>query len=319
MILFVLAIIALIGGLIIGFSMDEPFPKIIGVVLAVVLFAMSCASFVPTGYTGIVTTFGKVHENTLDAGLNIHAPWDNVITMDNREQRVPFQLEAFSKDIQQVDVQGSINYNIDKTTAMNLYRDVGTEYATILIQPRIQEDVKIVIAKYTAENLIANRQNAADEIFELIKGELEPKGIHVISFAIENIDFTDAFESAVEAKQVATQEKQKAQTQQEQKTMETEQAAKRQKIEAEAAAEVQKIGADAEAYALKVKAEAEAEANKKLNASLTDQLISYNQILHWDGKLPTFMGGESTMPILNFGGVEYSTLFFYLIFFKFML
>lgn len=277
---------------------------IIGIVLCIVLVIISCVSYVPTGYTGIVTTFGKVHENTLDAGLNVHAPWDNVITMDNREQRVPFQLEAFSKDIQQVDVQGSINYNIDKTTAMNLYRDVGTEYATILIQPRIQEDVKIVIAKYTAENLIANRQNAADEIFELIKAELETKGIHVISFAIENIDFTDAFESAVEAKQVATQEKQKAQTQQEQKTMETEQAAKRQKIEAEAAAEVQKIEADAEAYALKVKAEAEAEANKKLNASLTDQLINYNQILRWDGKLPTFMGGESTMPILNFGGVE---------------
>lgn len=277
---------------------------IIGIVLCIILVIISCVSYVPTGYTGIVTTFGKVHENTLDAGLNVHAPWDNVITMDNREQRVPFQLEAFSKDIQQVDVQGSINYNIDKTTAMNLYRDVGTEYATILIQPRIQEDVKIVIAKYTAENLIANRQNAADEIFELIRTELEPKGIHVISFAIENIDFTDAFESAVEAKQVATQEKQKAQTQQEQKTMETEQAAKRQKIEAEAAAEVQKIEADAEAYALKVKAEAEAEANKKLNASLTDQLINYNQILRWDGKLPTFMGGESTMPILNFGGVE---------------
>lgn len=277
---------------------------IIGIVLCIVLVIISCVSYVPTGYTGIVTTFGKVHENTLDAGLNVHAPWDNVITMDNREQRVPFQLEAFSKDIQQVDVQGSINYNIDKTTAMNLYRDVGIEYATILIQPRIQEDVKIVIAKYTAENLIANRQNAADEIFELIRTELEPKGIHVISFAIENIDFTDAFESAVEAKQVATQEKQKAQTQQEQKTMETEQAAKRQKIEAEAAAEVQKIEADAEAYALRVKAEAEAEANKKLNASLTDQLISYNQMLRWDGKLPTFMGGESTMPILNFGGVE---------------
>ena len=277
---------------------------IIGIVLCIVLVIISCVSYVPTGYTGIVTTFGKVHENTLDAGLNVHAPWDNVITMDNREQRVPFQLEAFSKDIQQVDVKGSINYNIDKTTAMNLYRDVGIEYATILIQPRIQEDVKIVIAKYTAENLIANRQNAADEIFELIRTELEPKGIHVISFAIENIDFTDAFESAVEAKQVATQEKQKAQTQQEQKTMETEQAAKRQKIEAEAAAEVQKIEADAEAYALMVKAEAEAEANKKLNASLTDQLISYNQMLRWDGKLPTFMGGESTMPILNFGGVE---------------
>ena len=277
---------------------------IIGVVLCIVLIIISCVSYVPTGYTGIVTTFGKVHENTLDAGLNVHAPWDNVITMDNREQRVPFTLQAFSKDIQQVDVQGSINYNIDKTTAMNLYRDVGTEYATIFIQPRIQEDVKIVIAKYTAENLIANRQNAADEIFELIRGELESKGVHVISFAIENIDFTDVFEAAVEAKQVATQEKQRAQTEQERQTMEEQQKAERARIAAQAEADVKKIEADAEAYAMQVKAEAEAEANKKLNASLTDQLINYNQILHWDGKLPMFMGGESTMPILNFGGVE---------------
>lgn len=286
------------------YPMAKKITPIVGIVLCVILLVISCISYVPTGYTGIVTTFGKVHDNTLDAGLNFHAPWDNVINMDNREQRVPFKLEAFSKDIQQVDVQGSINYNIDKSTAMNLYKDVGTNYSEVLIQPRILEDVKIVIAKYTAENLIANRQNAADEIFELIRAELEPKGIHVISFAIENIDFTDAFESAVEAKQVATQEKQKAQTQQEQKTMETEQAAKRQKIEAEAAAEVQKIDADAEAYAIKVKAEAEADANKKLNESITSELINYNEILRWDGKLPTFMGGDGVMPILNFGGVE---------------
>ena len=277
---------------------------IIGIALCIILIIVSSVSYVPTGYTGIVTTFGKVHENTLDAGLNVHAPWDNVITMDNREQRVPFQLEAFSKDIQQVDVQGSMNYNIDKTTAMNLYRDVGTEYANILINPRILEDVKIVIAKYTAENLIANRQNAADEIFELIHNELESKGVNVISFAVENIDFTDVFEAAVEAKQVATQEKQMAQTEQERQTMEEQQKAERARIAAQAQADVAKIEADAEAYALKVKADAEAEANKKLNASLTDQLINYNQILHWDGKLPTFMGGSNTMPILNFGGVE---------------
>ena len=307
----ILAIIALIAGFVVGAKLDKrEYPgfkaaaPVVGIVLAIVLIILSCVSYVPTGYTGIVTTFGKVHENTLDAGINFHAPWDNVITMDNREQRVPFQLEAFSKDIQQVEVQGSINYNIDKTTAMNLYRDVGIEYATILIQPRILEDVKIVIAKYTAENLIANRQNAADEIFELIKTELEPKGIHVISFAIENIDFTDAFESAVEAKQVATQEKQRAQTQQEQQTMEATQAAERQRISAQAQADVQKIEADAEAYAIQVKTEAEAEANKKLNASITDELINYNQILKWNGALPTFMGGESTIPILNFGGAE---------------
>lgn len=307
----VIAIICLIGCIMAGKMIDEKYYgglkkalPIIGIVACIIIIIVSCVSYVPTGYTGIVTTFGKVHDEVLDAGLNFHAPWDNVIKMDNREQRITFNLEAFSKDIQQVDVQGSINYNIDKSTAMNLYKDVGTNYSEILIGPRINEDVKIIIARYTAENLIENRQKAADAIYELIKEELAPKGINVISFAIENIDFTDAFESAVEAKQVATQEKQKAQTQQEQQTMEATQAAERQRIAAQAEADVKKIDADADAYATKIKAEAEAEANDKINKSLTDQLISYNQMLRWDGKLPTFMGGDSMIPVLDFTGAE---------------
>ena len=307
----VIAIICLIGCFMAGKMIDEKYygglkkaMPIIGIVACIIIIIVSCVSYVPTGYTGIVTTFGKVHDEVLDAGLNFHAPWDNVVKMDNREQRITFNLEAFSKDIQQVDVQGSINYNIDKSTAMNLYKDVGTNYSEILIGPRINEDVKIIIAQYTAENLIESRQKAADAIYELIKNELAPKGINVISFAIENIDFTDAFESAVEAKQVATQEKQKAQTQQEQQTMEATQAAERQRIAAQAEADVKKIDADADAYATKIKAEAEAEANDKINKSLTDQLISYNQILRWDGKLPTFMGGDSMIPVLDFTGAE---------------
>ena len=273
--------------------------RIASVIVALILVILSCISYVPTGYTGIVTTFGKVHDNTLDAGINFHAPWDNVVTMDNREQRGTFQLQAFSKDIQQVDIQGSINYSIDKSTAMNLYKDVGVEYVSILVGPRIQEDVKVIIAQYTAENLIANRQDAANQIEALVREELTPKGINVISFAMENIDFTDGFEQSVEAKQIATQEKQRAQTQQEQQTMEAEQAAKRKRIEAEAAAEVAKVQADAEAYSVQVKAEAEAEANKKINESLSQDLIKYHEINAWDGKLPTYMGGNSTIPVIN--------------------
>jgi len=273
--------------------------RITGIVIALILVILSCISYVPTGYTGIVTTFGKVHDNTLDAGINFHAPWDNVVTMDNREQRDTFQLQAFSKDIQQVDIQGSINYSIDKSTAMNLYKDVGVEYVSILVGPRIQEDVKVIIAQYTAENLIANRQEAANQIEALVREELTPKGINVISLAMENIDFTDGFEQSVEAKQIATQEKQRAQTQQEQQTMEAEQAAKRKKIEAEAAAEVAKVQADADAYAVQVKADAEAEANKKINESLSQDLIKYHEINAWDGKLPTYMGGNGTIPIIN--------------------
>lgn len=310
--LMILGILVLIGGFIFAAYVgkqykDKSFAAIaraVACLVCAIAVAGSCISYVPTGYTGIVTTFGKVHAETLDAGINFHAPWDNVIKMDNREQRIAFQLEAFSKDIQQVSVQGSINYNIDKATAMNLYRDVGVEYATILISPRIQEDVKIIIAKYTAENLIENRQAMSDAIYELLKTELADKGINIISLAVENIDFTDAFESAVEAKQVATQEKQRAKTLQEQQTMETEQKAERDRIAAQAAADVARIEADAEAYALQVHAEAEANANTKINASLTTQLIDYNKILRWDGKLPTFMGGSETIPVLNLGNEE---------------
>jgi Membrane protease subunits, stomatin/prohibitin homologs len=285
--------------------------RTLGCLVCIAAILTSCISYVPTGYTGIVTTFGKVHAETLDAGINFHAPWDSVITMDNREQRGAFTLEAFSKDIQQVNVQGSINYNIDKTTAMNLYRDVGVGYATILISPRIQEDVKIIIAKYTAENLIENRQAAADAIFELIKNELAPKGINVISLAVENIDFTDAFESAVEAKQVATQEKQRAQTLQEQQTMEATQKAERDRIAAQAQADIAKIAAQADLEVVKIQAEAalyagekEAEMNKRIAEGLTEELIHYYEIKQWDGQLPTFVGGEGTLPILNFEVAE---------------
>lgn len=262
--------------------------------VSAVLIGTSFVAVVPTGYTGIKTTFGKVENDTLPSGFNIILPWQNVINMDNREQRSAFSLEAFSKDIQQVDVMGSINYNIDKSTAMNLYKDVGVEYPTILVSPRVLEDVKIVLARYTAERLVESRQDASDAIYDLIKKELAEKGINVISFAIENLDFTDAFESAVEAKQVATQEKQKAQTEQEKQTMEMQQKAERDRIQAQAAADVQKIEADAKAYAIEIEAQAKAKANKEISATLSESLIKYNLINQWNGLLPTTTLGEGT-------------------------
>ena len=267
---------------------------------ALFLLVASCFTYVPTGYTGIVTTFGKVHDATLDAGISFKAPWDNVVRMDNREQRVSFDLEAFSKDIQEVDLKGSVNLNIDKGTAMNLYREVGTDYINVLVAPRVQEDIKIVIARYTAESLLENRQVASDSMYDLLEEELAAKGINIISIAIENLEFSETFETAVEAKQVATQEKQRAKTQQEQQTMEAEQAAARKKIEAEAAAEVVRIQADAAAYEVRVKAEAEAEANEKIAVTVTEELIDYTQAQNWNGKLPgTYIGSGSAIPVIK--------------------
>ena len=277
---------------------------IAGVAVALVLLVMvTCTATVETGYTGIVTTFGKVEDVTLEAGLHFKSPFQRIIAMDNREQKTSFTTEAFSSDIQQVNIIGSINYAINKSTAMNLFKEVGTDYFNKLVYPRMLEITKGVFSKYSAENLVANRQKLSEQIRDGLYAELKDYGINVISLSIENLDFTDAFTDAVEAKQVAAQKKLQAEIEQAQMTMETEQQAERKRINAEAEANVQKINADAEAYATRVRSEAEAEANKKIAESLTENLIKFNEIKAWDGKLPTFMSGEGSgmVPVLNMG------------------
>ena len=222
--------------------------------------------------------------------------------MNNQEQRSQFTFEAFSSDIQQVNISGSINFNIDKSTAMTLYREVGTSYVNTLINPRLYENTKAVFSRYEAEDLIAKRDILSDEILGMMVNDLNGYGINVLSISIEDIDFTDAFTNAVEAKQVATQNKLRAETEQEQATMEARAAAERKQIEAEANAEVQKIQADAEAYEIKVQSEAEAEANKKIAESLSEQLIEYTYANGWNGELPeTYLGGDDIVPVIQTG------------------
>ena len=263
--------------------------------LVFILTPILTVRFVPTGYTGILTTFGKVEETTLDAGLNIIAPWQKIVKLDNRSQKVELQTDAFSSDIQQVQVIASINYCIDQQAAHSLYRTVGKNYYDNVLLPRILENVKAVFAKYSAENLISNREGLSGEIVAALREDVESYGINVISLAIEDIDFTDAFTSAVEAKQVAAQEKLTAQTKQEQLTMEQQAEAERAVIAANAELEVTKIQAESALYA----GEKEAEMNRKIAESLSDGLIKYYYIKQWDGKLPTTMLGDSTSVLMS--------------------
>ena len=107
------------------------------------------------------------------------------------------------------------------------------------------------------------------------------------------MDFTDAFTTAVEAKQVAAQNKLKAETEAAQRV-----------VEANAAAEVRRINAEAEAYEVKTKAEAEAEANRKIAESLTEELINYTYANLWNGELPMYMGGENSSPVFQTGPID---------------
>jgi regulator of protease activity HflC (stomatin/prohibitin superfamily) len=302
MLLFILGIIALLVGVVAAFLIKEEAKTFgwIALIIGVIMLVISLFTSVPTGYTGILTTFGKVNDNTLEAGINLKAPWQDVVLMDNREQTREFSVLAFSSDIQEVKVSGTISFSIDKATAMKLYRDVGTNYYEVLVVPRLNEAVKVMLSQYTAEELITNRGQLSTGMLTSLNEATSVYGLNIINISID-VDFSDAFTDAVEAKQVATQVMQRVQTEQQQETMIAEQTAARLQIEAEAAAAVARTQADAEAYAITTKAQAEAQANALISESLTETLIEYTEILQWNGMLPGTVidGAAGVLPILN--------------------
>jgi len=257
-------------------KMSKKLIIVIVAVVAVIVISASCFTQVPTGHTGVVTTFGKVENITLDAGVHFKLPWQNVTNMDNRIQKATENMASFSSDIQEVEVIYTINYQISKSNAMDIYSTIGQSYYETIILPSIAESVKVCTAKYTAEELISNRTELAIAIEELLRERLATYNIVLVESSIENMDFTDAFTDAVEAKQVAQQNKLKAQTEAEQKV-----------IEANAEADVRKIEAEASAYEVKVKAEAEAEANELLSKSLDAQILAKIYYEKWNGVLPS--------------------------------
>ena len=157
-----------------------------------------------------------------------------------------------------------------------------------MIVPNVAECVKTVCAKYNAEYLISQRAELAKTIEQMLSERLRAYNIAVISTSITDIDFKASFTDAVEAKQVAQQNKLRAETEAEQKV-----------IEAEAEQRVRKINADAQAYEMKIKAEAEAEANRKIAESLNEDILRKMYYDNWDGKLPTVMGGEGAMSLIE--------------------
>ena len=263
--------------------------------LGVLLIFISCFTSVHTGYTGILITFGRVENTTLDAGFHLKAPWQNVVTIDNRVQKDSRTTSAFSSDIQQVDITYSVNFSIDKATAMDLYRTVGVNYYQTIVLPRLEENVKSVFSHYTADALVSKRSELSSAIEQRIRDDMNSRGINIVSVNIENIDFTDAYTDAVEAKQVAAQKKLQAETEQAQQTMEAKAKAERDKISAQTEADIIKIQADSKRYAT----EQEAEGNKRLADSLTTVLVQYYQAMQWDGALPKTILSESSVPILD--------------------
>lgn len=321
--LFIIGILLLVIGILLflGLRKSKPLPRllapsIIGLA-AIVMLIGSCVRTVPTGHTGILTVFGKVKDTTLEAGVHVCAPWESVVNMDNRNQKASVDLLCFSSDIQEVSVTYTINYQIYKQNAQMIYKEIGVSYYDTVITPSIQEAVKSEFAKYTAEQLLNNRSQLSSDIRSTLTDKLSDYNIVVIDSSIENLDFSDVFTDAVEAKQVAEQRSKQAQIEQDQKTMEAREAAERSKIEAEASAAVSKIAAQADLDVIKIQADAAEYAGQKDAAvigqirdilaknpeALTDEdvehLLLYYYIQRWDGSLPeTYFSSEDFYRLL---------------------
>ena len=250
------------------------------IVVLVIIVLIASISTVPTGYVGIKTRFGAVQNIQIYEGLNFKAPFiESIKKMDCKTKRVDIEGEGASKDLQTVGTYIAVNYKINAEKAFELYKTVGMNYEEILVKPATQESMKASLAKYTAEELITKRSEVASTLYESLKEKMESKNIIIESISIVNLNFSEAYNNAIESKQVAEQEAKKA-----------EQELEKAKVEAE-----KKV----------VEAQAEAEALKIQKQDITADLLELRKIENeakmiekWNGQLPTYMT-EGTLPFIN--------------------
>ena len=250
---------------------------IIGVII-LIAFITFFNSFktIPTGFIGVKTRFGQVQDTMLNEGLNLKIPFiEKIVLMDCRTQKTEYTMEASSKDLQKIsNFRIAINYNITSETANKLYRGVGVDYKSIIVEPAIQEAMKATVANYTAEELITKRNEVSEYALNKLSPKLQENGITLTSLNILDLAFSEEFDTAVEQKQIVEQETQKAQYELEKARVENQK-----KIE---------------------NAQADAEVMAAQNAQITDNYLRLKEIENqkamiekWQGTLPNTVLSEN--------------------------
>lgn len=251
--------------------------KIVGgaiAAVAVLVVALNSFTSVEAGHSGVVLTFGKVSEAVLSEGLHVKIPFiQQIIQIDNRVLKAEVDCSSASKDLQTVSSTIALNYRVRNEASAKIYKEVGLSYENVIINPAIQECVKAVTAKYTAEQLITERQIISDQMKELLNEKISSYGLELEIFNIISFEFTAEYNAAIEAKQTAQQNALKA-----------EQDLQRIKVEAEQTV---------------AQAEAEAEAYRLKSEQITPQMIAMEYIDKWDGKLPAVAGGDSSSMLID--------------------
>ncbi len=270
-------------------SADFSFKKIVKwvfflVALLIVFAIVNPFVIIGPGERGIVLTFGAVQKTVLSEGLHLRIPvMQKIVKADVKVHKSQTEAESVSKDLQDTHSIIAVNYHIVPEMAGWVYQNIGAQYKERIIDPAVQEVVKAITAKYTAVELITQRERVRSEIKDLLRSRLIGYNISVDDFSIVNFRFSQQFTQAIESKQTAEQFALKAQRDLE-----------RIKIEAE-----QKV----------TQAKAEAEALRLQKANITPELVKLRQIEasmkaieKWDGHLPKVTG--SSVPFIDVKTLE---------------
>ncbi|MDO8617658.1 MAG: prohibitin family protein [Candidatus Uhrbacteria bacterium] len=256
--------------------------KIIGVVVGVICFILILIInpfvTVSAGQRGVVLNWGAFNGRILDPGLHMRMPIaQSVVKMDVQTQKLEIAAsEAYSHDLQNVKIHSVVNYNLDPKEVGLIYQQYGLDVESRILYPNLEAAVKQTVAKYSAEELLSKRGEVATEI-ELAFRQAIPHAFLVTKYALVNEAFSDAFEAAIEQKQIAQQNAEKANND-----------LKRIKIEAE-----QRVSqATAEAEAIKIQAQA---IQQQGGASY----VNLKAVEKWDGHLPAQMIPGGALPFLN--------------------
>jgi len=253
---------------------------VIGVVILVLFLLLNPFGTIGAGERGIRLRFGAVVDEILNEGLYFRIPFVEVVKrIDVKIQKEQVKATAASKDLQEVTSVVALNFHLDPNKVTTIYQEVGIDYDDRIIAPAIQESVKASTAQFTAEELITKRAEVREKIRIILIGKIEKRGIIVDDFNIIDLDFSAAFNRAIEAKVTAEQDALAAQN-------------KLAQVEFEATQKVTKATADAEA--IRIQAQAITQQGGK-------DYVQLQAIDKWNGILPVNWYGGSVLPFIDIG------------------
>jgi regulator of protease activity HflC (stomatin/prohibitin superfamily) len=259
----------------------KPSPRTVGIFILlglILVIAWSTFVIIPAGHRGVALWWGSVEKRIMGEGLNFMVPLaERVIKVDVRVQPHPFrEIDASSKEYQNVKMTGMMNFHIDPAFVNDLYQKVGLDFADKVIDPAFNDFVKEVVPTYPIGEILPKREEIRQRAMTKLGDNLARYHIIVDDIYFANISFSNEYEGAIEAKQVAQQQ---VETQK--------QVLAQREIEAQ-----QKVAtAKGEAESIQVVAQGQAKANEALSRSITPILVQYKGLEKWNGILPQVSGG----------------------------